>query len=85
MNLYTLEAVERFISQKLAPAGYDVRQLPGSLLDSYICVAPAPRKYHFIFSEVYLSEWSSGIKMRRYSKLPKWAEKKIAEQDAENA
>jgi hypothetical protein len=43
MNLYTLEAVERFISQKLAPAGYDVRQLPGSLLDSYICVAPAPR------------------------------------------
>lgn len=79
MKIYSYSTVEKYISEKLIPAGYDVYTLPGSLVDGYIAVAPDDAHYHFIAEEVYLNAWSSGVKLRKCRKLPKWAQKKIEE------
>ena len=76
MKTYSYMAVENFINQKLAPLGYEIIQIPGSLVDNYFCIAPEG-KYNFIFREKYLNAWSSGLTMRRYGKIPKWAGKTI--------
>jgi len=73
MRLYTYKAVDSFVHERLAPKGYDIHVVPGVLADGYICVAPDENKYHFIMRERYLNEWSSGMSMRRYRRLPKWA------------
>ena len=73
MRLYSYKAVERFISDKLIPLGYEVHTVPGSLVDGYVCVAPDNVKYHFLAQERHINAWSSGLSMRRCRKLPGWA------------
>lgn len=73
MKKYSYNAVETFIREKLDPAGYDIHQIPGSLVDEYVCIAPSEKYYNFIFVERYLNEWSSGLSMHRYKKLPAFA------------
>ena len=73
MSIYDYKTVEKFINEKLIPLGYDVHTVPGSLVDGYICVSPSSGMYHFIAKERYLNEWSSGVTIRRYRTLPKWA------------
>lgn len=80
-NIYSYQSVEQFINDKLIPEGYEIVIIPGALVDSYICIAPDERHYHFIFREQYLNEWSSGLTKRRCKKLTKWALDAIAEFD----
>lgn len=80
MKLYDYKTVEKFIFGKLAPLGYEIHAVPGCLCDGYICVSPDESKYHFIAQKRYLNEWSSGVSMRRYRKLPKWAVDFIAKE-----
>ena len=72
-NIYSYKAVEKFIAEKLIPAGYEIELIPGALVDSYVCIAPDENHYNFIFRETYINEWSSGLTMRRCMKLTKWA------------
>lgn len=73
MNIYSYKAVEKFIEEKLIPQGYEVVEIPGALVDSYVCIAPDDGHYNFIFREQYLNEWSSGLTARRCRKLTRWA------------
>ena len=77
MNIYGYSEVVKFINEKLLPQGYDVHEFEGVLVDSYICIAPDEKHYHFIFWEKYLNAWSSGLTMLRYSRLPAWANEKL--------
>lgn len=72
-TVYSYTSVEKFINDKLIPEGYEIVEIPGTLVDSYVCVAPDDRHYHFIFREQYLNEWSSGLTKRRCRTLTKWA------------
>ena len=58
-NIYSYKAVEKFIEEKLIPAGYEIELIPGALVDSYVCIAPDENHYNFIFRETYINEWSS--------------------------
>lgn len=71
-NLYTFDAVNEYIRAKLLPLGYEVWTIPGSLIDSYVCIAPDEEHYNFVFREEYLNEWSSALSCRRCQRLPKW-------------
>jgi len=73
MKVYDYKAVDSLVFGKLAPLGYDIHVVPGSLVDGYICISPDDDKYHFLAQERYLNEWSSGVTVRRCRKLPKWA------------
>lgn len=84
-KLYTYQAVDKFIAEKLAPAGYEIEEIPGALVDSYICIAPDAEHYNFIFREEYINEWSSGLSCRRYQKLPRWALDALASVEQEEA
>lgn len=82
MKMYSYKAVEKFIDEKLIPAGYEIYQIEGTLVDSYICIAPDENHYNFIFKEAYINEWSSALTMRRCKKLTKWALDVLAEWEA---
>ena len=62
--------------------GYEILSVPGSLLDSYICVAPDENHWNYIFREEYLNESSSAYSFRRCGKISKatwkWYEKSLA-------
>ena len=79
---YTYKSVEAFVFGKLAPAGYEIHQIPGSLVDNYICIAPDERHWNFTFREEYINEWASCLIKRKCRKLPKWAEAMLKEEDA---
>lgn len=81
MKVYSFTAVEKFIAEKLEPQGYEVHQIPGSLVDDYICIAPDDRHYNFCFRSQYLNEWSSGLTLRKCRKLPKWAVAMLEEEN----
>ena len=85
MKKYSYKAVETFISEKLAPAGYDIHQIPGSLVDEYVCIAPSENYYNFIFREQYINEWSSGLSMHRYKNLPAFARAMLNREEQEVA
>lgn len=67
-RVYSFSSVETAVS-KLADDGYMVYEIPGYLVDSYICLAPDDRHWNFEFKETYLNEWSSGLTMRRFREL----------------
>ena len=71
-KLYTAEAVENTINNILIPGGYEIQTIPGALIDTFICLAPSPAYYNYIFKETYLNEWSSAYTMRRCQSLPAW-------------
>lgn len=83
MKVYDYKAVDSLVFGKLAPLGYDIHVVPGSLADGYICVSPRAGFYHFLARERYLNEWSSGVTVRRCRKLPKWAVDFIANESAD--
>lgn len=83
MRVYDYKAVDSLVFGKLAPLGYDIHVVPGSLVDGYICISPDDDKYHFLAQERYLNEWSSGVTVRRCRKLPKWAVEFIANEIAD--
>ena len=73
MKLYSFRAVDSLVFGKLAPFGYDIHVVPGTLADGYICIAPDEGKYNFVAQERYINEWSSGVSVRRCRKLPQLA------------
>lgn len=77
MKVYDYKSVENYINTKLVPVGYEIIRVEGSLVDSYICIAPNENWYHIIFREQYLNSWSSALTMRRCRKLTKWAKEQI--------
>lgn len=80
-KLYSYDAVQKAIETVLAPAGYEIIEIPGCLIDSYVCVAPDDDHYNVIFKETYLNQWSSAYTVRNYRKLPKWATDAISSAD----
>ena len=60
-----------------------MREIPGCLLDSYICIAPDTDHYNFIFRVRVLNEWSSAYTLRRCVKLPAWALEELERLEAE--
>jgi len=36
---YSYKSIEAFVFNKLFPAGYEIHQIPGSLVDNCICIA----------------------------------------------
>jgi len=80
MQLYTFESVERFIAEKLVPLGYDCRNVGGSLVDSWVCIAPDAKHWNFEFRERYISGWASGLSQRRTRQLSKWAQKMLSQE-----
>ena len=67
-TLYTVKAVDEAIDQ-LIDMGYEIVIIPGSLIDSYICISPTPSMYNYEFRENAINEWSSAYTVRRSSKL----------------
>ena len=67
-RVYSFSSVATAVSQ-LADDGYMVYEIPGCLVDSYICLAPDDERWNFEFKEKYLNEWSSGLTMRRFREL----------------
>ena len=55
--------------QQLEKDGYFVYEVPGVLVDGYICLAPDEKHWNIEFKETYLNEWSSGLTMRRFTNL----------------
>lgn len=81
MKMYSLEAVEKYLSQLNSP---DLYTLPGTLLDSYII-------YHGfaieIIEAIYINSWSSAYTRHIYRKrIPKrifgWINWLISEADS---
>ena len=71
-KLYSMAAVDDAL-EFLTENGYEIVTIPGSLLDSYICIAPDDSHYNVILRENYVNAWSSAYTVRNYKKLPKWA------------
>jgi hypothetical protein len=70
MNTYSLSQCEKLISQYLELGGNVVEIEQGSLgLGVVICFAEGYKTA--IITEIYLNEWSSAHKVRRYNKTPK--------------
>lgn len=68
MEIYSYAVVKK-IREKLAEhSGVFVYEIPGGLVDNYIMGADGC--YTFIIREKYLNEWSSGVTIRKYRKIP---------------
>lgn len=67
-KVYSYSGVCEAVS-RLADDGYMVYEVPGCLVDGFICIAPDEKHWNFEFREVYLNEWSSGLSMRRFREL----------------
>ena len=80
MKLYEHTSVEKFIFERLVPAGYEVHQIEGSLVDNWVCIAPDEKHWNFEFKEQHVNEWSSGLSQRRTRRLSKWAEAMLEEE-----
>lgn len=74
-GLYDWESVKKLID-KYTEMGGEVHELTGSLQDNYICTLAGYKSA--VVREVYLNEWSSGLSVRFYNKLPKKYEEVIA-------
>lgn len=71
-KLYSSTAVEKAID-KLYEMGYDLVVLEeGSLLEygKAVMLAPDDNHYSYLFTEIYLNEWSSAYHVDRRRKLP---------------
>ena len=75
MNVYTAESVEQVREKLSARKGFFCYEFPGTLVDSYIMGAEGC--YTFVVKEKYLNEWSSGVTVRKYRKIPAKYEKVI--------
>ena len=67
-HVYSYSAVAAAV-QQLEKDGYFVYEVPGALVDGYICLAPDEKHWNVEFRETYLNEWSSGLTMRRFTNL----------------
>ena len=67
-TLYTVKAVDEAIDQ-LIDMGYEIVIIPGTLIDSFICISPKPSMYHYEFREYVTTSWASAYTVRRSSKL----------------
>lgn len=71
MKTYTVEAVEKLMKYYLKLGG-EVNTIKDGSLTSYgLAVMTAKGKKFCIVREVYLNEWSSGLSVKFYNKLPK--------------
>lgn len=70
-KVYSYTAIENFINDTLIPHGYEIIQVPGCLVDNYICYAPDEKHYNFLFLEKPLNAWSSGLFEHKFSKIRK--------------
>lgn len=80
MKVYNWRSVENYVFGRLTALGYEIHQIPGSLCDNFICIAPDDRYYHILFREKCLNDWVSGLTKRRCRKLPKWAIEMLEEE-----
>jgi hypothetical protein len=70
MNTYSLSQCEKLISQYLELDGHVVTLEEGVLgLGVVICFAEGYQTA--VIQEIYLNEWSSAHKVRRYNRTPK--------------
>jgi len=69
-GLYTMTAVDNALD-KLMRNGYDIFLIPGTLIDSYVCVPDTDMKWIYEFRETPLNAWSSAYTVRRHSKMSK--------------
>lgn len=69
MELYSLEAVEKLQNSYLSQGGEVVTLQEGTLLDDYMLFGHGLKTV--IIQAVFLNEWSSAYKVRRYNKVPK--------------
>lgn len=83
-QVYSWRAVEAAVKQ-LVNDGYFVYEVPGVLVDGYICLAPDEKRWNIEFRETYINEWSSGLTMRRFTKLSQRQRDIIERIEAEEA
>lgn len=84
LQVYSWRAVEAAVKQ-LVDDGYFVYEVPGVLVDGYICLAPDEKRWNIEFRETYINEWSSGLTMRRFTKLSQRQRDIIERIEAEEA
>lgn len=77
MKVYSYKDVDAFVYDLTYKHGYECIQIPGCLVDGYICIAPDDKHWNFVFRETYLNEWSSALTMRRCRKIPRALQKEI--------
>ena len=68
MTIYSYKVAEEIREKFLERADAFVYEICGSLVDNYIMGADGC--YTFIVREIYLNEWSSGVTIRKYRKIP---------------
>lgn len=68
MKIYSYKTADKIRERLLERAGAFVYEIPGALVDNYIMGADGC--YTFIVREKYLNEWSSGVTIRKYCKIP---------------
>ena len=79
-NLYTSTQVENLIQRYVDKGGQVNEIIPGTLGYGLTVLCGHGLK-SIIITETYINEWSSGHKVRMYSKMPKKYEKMLAEMD----
>ena len=70
-TIFDYKTVEQYIADVLIPEGYEIEELPGTLVDSFVCYAPDDKHYHILFVETYLNAWSSGLAVHKCKRLGK--------------
>lgn len=83
-QVYDWRAVAAAV-QQLEKDGYFVYEVPGVLVDGYICLSPDEKHWNIEFRETYINEWSSGLTMRRFTKLSQRQRDIIERIEAEEA
>lgn len=68
MTIYSYKVADEIREKFLERADAFVYEISGSLVDNYIMGADGC--YTFVVRECYLNEWSSGVTIRKYRKIP---------------
>ena len=71
-NLYTLESINKLISDCVENHGYTIAQIRDGSLGYGKLVLIAPEGYwNFVIEEIYLNPWSSGHSVRKCREISK--------------
>jgi len=71
MNLYTLESCEKLIDRYVNEYKGEMMTIREGVLGlGTILLYGAKGKKTIVITEIYLNDWSSGHKMKKYNKIP---------------
>lgn len=71
MKIYSNSSVDTYVST-LVEKGFDLCVIEEGSLTSYgLAILTKAGKKSLVITERYLNDWSSGVAIRKYNKLPK--------------